>query len=113
MNIEDYRTYCISKEGVTESFPFDVSTLVFKVYGKMFSLTDVDKFSYINLKQDPGKSELLRDQYRGIKEGYHMNKKHWNSVYLQEDVPEQLMYEQIEDSYTIVLNSIPVKKRTI
>jgi predicted DNA-binding protein (MmcQ/YjbR family) len=113
MNIEEYRTYCISKDGVTESFPFDERTLVFKVYGKMFALTDVDTFTYVNLKQAPEKSEELRAHYNGIKEGYHMNKKHWNSVYIDEDVPNQLIYQQIEDSYKLVLASIPVKKRTL
>ena len=113
MNIEEYRDYCLSKPGVTESFPFDQNTLVFKVYNKMFALTGVDEFSYINLKQEPAYSEQLREQYAGIKEGYHMNKKHWNSVYLDSDVTDKMLFQFIDDSYQIVLSSIPQHKRII
>ena len=79
MNIEEYREYCIGKPGVTEGFPFDLNTLVFKVMGKMFALTNVDLFVSINLKCDPDYAIELREQYEGIKPGYHMSKKHWNT----------------------------------
>jgi len=109
MNIEEYRDYCISKKGVTESFPFDKDTLVFKVMGKMFALTGVDSFEFINLKCNPEKAIELRESYNGIKPGYHMSKKHWNSVYLNTDVPDKLIYELIDDSYQLIVKSLTKK----
>lgn len=111
MNIEEYHTYCISKPGVTESFPFDSNTLVFKVAGKMFALTDVENFTYANLKCDPDRAIELREQHNGIKPGYHMSKIHWNSVYTNSDVPDNLFLELIDHSYTLVVASLPKKDR--
>ena len=76
MNIQDFRDYCISRKGVTEEFPFDEQTLVFKVGGKMFALTDVDDFSSVNLKCEPEEVVMLIDKYECVHPGYHMNKKH-------------------------------------
>lgn len=109
MNIEEYREYCILKKGVTEGFPFDQNTLVFKVMGKMFALTDVETFNFINLKSEPDYAVELREQYEGIKPGYHMSKKHWNSVYTQEDVPNELIYKLIDDSYNLIVSSLTKK----
>ena len=109
MNVEDYREYCLKKSGVTESFPFDQTTLVFKVGGKMFALADIDMFNFINLKCDPERSIELRESYSGIKEGYHMDKKHWNSVYLDADIPIALLLELIDHSYDLVRSSLPKK----
>lgn len=109
MNIEVYRDYCLSKKGVTESFPFDKSTLVFKVMNKMFALTDVDTFAFINLKCDPERAIELREQYNGIKPGYHMNKRLWNSVYTNHDVTDKMMYELIDHSYQLIVDSLPKK----
>lgn len=109
MNIEEYRDYCITKKGVTEAFPFDESTLVFKVMGKMFALTGVDSFDYINLKCDPENAVELREQYNGVKPGYHMSKVHWNSVYLNTDVSDKMGYDLIDDSYQLVINSLTKK----
>ena len=109
MNIEEYRNYCISKKGVTESFPFDKDTLVFKVMGKMFALTGVDKFDYINLKCDPELAIELREKFNGIKPGYHMSKKHWNSVYINNDVSDKQIYELIDDSYQLIVKSLTKK----
>jgi len=111
MNIEEYREYCLAKKAVTESFPFDESTLVFKVAGKMFALTGVDSFEYINLKCDPERAEELRDVYNGVQPGYHMNKRLWNSVYLEQDVPDALLYELIDHSYDLVVASLTKKLR--
>lgn len=102
MNIEEFRTLCLSFKNVTEEFPFDGSTLVFKANGKMFALTDVNNFDFINLKCESELNEELRERYQGIKPGYHMHKKHWNSVYVQSDVPEKLLYELIKKSYDLV-----------
>ena len=109
MNIEEYRDYCLSKKGVTESFPFDESTLVFKVGGKMFALSGITNFSHINLKCDPQKSLDLREKYVGIIPGFHMNKKHWNSVATNEGVPDKIIIELIDHSYNLVYQKLPKK----
>lgn len=109
MNIEEFRDYCITKKGVTESFPFDESTLVFKVMGKMFALAGVDNFDFINLKCDPGLAIELRETYNAIKPGYHMSKKHWNSIYVNQDVSDKLIYQFVDDSYNLIVKSLPKK----
>ena len=110
MNISDFRAYCLSKKGVTESFPFDEKTLVFKVV-KMFALTDVEGFNSINLKCDPERAMELRESYQGVQPGYHMNKVHWNTVTIQSDVPEKLVLELIDHSYDLVVKSLTKKQR--
>lgn len=112
MDIESFRNYCIQKEGVTESFPFGGDTLVFKVYGKMFALTGVDDFDLINLKNTPEMNVNLREAYQGITAGYHMNKTHWNSINPHSDVSDSFIQELIDDSYELVLKSIPQSKRS-
>lgn len=109
MNIEEYRTYCIQKAGVTEGFPFDQKILVFKVMGKMFALVDVDGFESVNLKCDPERAIDLREKYMAIKPGYHMSKKHWNTVAFNEDVSDALLFELIDHSYELVANSLTKK----
>ena len=100
MNIEEYRNYCISKKGVTESFPFDQSTLVFKVMGKMFALTDTESEFSINLKCDPEKVIELREEYPdSVLPGYHMNKKHWNTIMIDGKVSDKLLYTWIDVSF--------------
>ncbi len=107
MNIEDFRAYCLSKPGVTEGFPFDETTLVFKVGGKMFALLDVDAFESVNLKCDPEKAVELRERFTGVQPGYHMNKKHWNTVQMDGSVPDPLILEWLNDSYDLVLKKLP------
>ncbi len=109
MNIEEFRDYCIAKKGVTEGFPFDDVTLVFKVMDKMFAIITVDNFDFINLKCDPEKAVELREQYNAIKPGYHMNKKHWNSVYVNQDAPDRLIYQLVDDSYNLIVSSLTKK----
>ena len=111
MNIESYREYCLSKRGVTEDFPFDNETLVFKVGGKMFALTGIEQFKSINLKCDPERAVELREEYRGILPGYHMNKKHWNTVMMDGSVPMRLIKQMIDDSYDLVVSSLPKRQR--
>jgi len=113
VNIEEFREYCISKLGVTEEFPFDENTLVFKVSGKMFALTDVDLFSSINLKCNPEEAVLLREQYSAVKPGYHMNKKHWNTVEIDGSVPDALLFNWIDHSYNLVFEALPIKQKKI
>ena len=112
MNIEEFRDYCLAKKGVTEDFPFDEKTLVFKVMGKMFALTGIDKFDFINLKCDPERSIELREQYAGVKPGYHMNKQLWNSVYLEMDVKDKLVYDLIDHSYELIVDSLTKKLKS-
>lgn len=111
MNVEEYRDYCLAKPGVTESFPFGEQTLVFKVKDKMFALAGIDDFQYANLKCDPERSIELRETFNGVKPGYHMNKKHWNSVYVYSDVPETLFYELVDHSYDLIVETLPKRLR--
>lgn len=106
MNIEEYREYCIGKPGVTEGFPFDLNTLVFKVMGKMFALTNVELFKSINLKCDPDYAIELREQYEGISAGYHMSKKHWNTCDTSNDIPDEILKKLIDDSYNLVASKL-------
>jgi predicted DNA-binding protein (MmcQ/YjbR family) len=92
---------------VTEEFPFDANTLVFKVMGKMFALADVDLFESVNLKCDPERSAELREQFPGIVPGFHMNKNHWNTVSMDGSVPDKLVLELIDHSYELVVSKLP------
>lgn len=112
MNIEEFRDFCLSFNEVTEEFPFDNNTLVFKVMGKMFALCDVEEFESINLKCDPTKALQLREEYPGIViPGYHMNKKHWNTVVMNNNIPDKRIREWITDSYDLVVAKLPKKDR--
>ena len=99
MNIESLREYCISKKGVTESFPFGEDTLVFKTGTKIFALVNLDGDLSINLKCDPALAIELRERYSSVTPGYHMNKKHWNTVLLDGSVPAKLIFSWIDHSY--------------
>jgi predicted DNA-binding protein (MmcQ/YjbR family) len=116
MNIEQYRTYCMSKKGVTEHFPFDNDVLVFKVGGKMFALASLSQWEqgdgYINLKCDPDYAEELRAEYNSVQPGYHMHKKMWNSVYIHTgELSLKLISQLIDNSYDLVFQSLPKKVR--
>ena len=107
MNIEDFRDYCLLKPGVTEETPFGPETLVFKVGGKVFALTDIDTFGSINLKCDPERAAELREVYDYVQPGYHMNKKHWNTVLIGTGAPAGQLRELIDHSYELVRASLP------
>ena len=109
MNIETFRTFCLSLKETTESLPFGESTLVFKVKGKMFALTDLDTFESINLKCDPEEAIDLRERYPSVIPGYHMNKKHWNTVMMDESIPDALLKEWIQKSYYLTIKSLNKK----
>lgn len=111
MNIEEFREYCMVKPGVTEEFPFDENTLVFKVMGKMFALTNLEGEWSLNLKCDPEKAIELREQYPAIKPGYHMSKIHWNTVYMDGSLNQKLILELIDHSYQLVVEKLPPKLR--
>ena len=109
MNLDQFRTYCLSFQGVTEETPFDKVTLVFKVMGKMFALADMDNFESINLKCEPNKALELREQYDAVKEGYHMSKKHWNTIKVNLDMPDAELLQWIKHSYELVAACLPKK----
>ena len=113
MNIQAFYDYCLSKKGVTEHFPFDEDTLVFKVGGKMFSLSSLSQWEKgdpsINLKCDPERAVDLRAEYEGIEPGYHMSKVHWNTIAVNSDVPAKLLRELIDHSYELVFKSLTKK----
>lgn len=107
MNIETLREYCISKAGVLESFPFGDDTLVFKLANKIFLLASLANPNSFNVKCDPEKAILWREKYAEIIPGYHMNKKHWNTVYYDGSLSDSVLYEMIDHSYELVFNSLP------
>lgn len=111
MNIEEFRNYCISKKGVTESFPFDEHTLVFKVMNKMFAVCGLERTpTQVNLKCDPERAQLLREEYDGlIIPGWHMNKHHWNTVFIEDALPPKLVTELIDHSYDLIVKSLTKK----
>lgn len=113
MNIEEFREYCLSKPATAECFPFDENTLVFKVAGKMFALTDiVDAFS-INIKCDPETAIGLREHYDCVQPGYHMNKKHWNTIIIDGSVSDALLREWIDSSYDLIVSSLSKGQRAL
>jgi len=114
MNIEELRKYCLSVKGSSESFPFDKTTLVFKIMGKMFAyigLFSKDGQLCVNLKCDPEKSVELRERYQGVRQGIHTCSIMWNSVYLTSDVPDRLIKQLVEHSVDEVIKNLPKKKR--
>ncbi|MAY84899.1 MAG: MmcQ-like protein [Flavobacteriales bacterium] len=111
MNIEEYRDFCLSLIGCTESTPFGPDVLVFKVGGKMFSLCDIKTFERINLKSDPEKAIELRERHAEITPGYHMNKEHWNSVDPRGSLKAEFIFRLTKDSYNLIVSSLPKKQR--
>lgn len=109
MNLEEIRNYCLSKPGSSEEFPFDENTLAFKVGGKIFLLTDIRHTTGINLKCDPEMAIELRERHNAVKLGYHMNKKHWNTIEIPGDYKQKELFEWIDNSYNLVVNSLPAK----
>ena len=103
MNIEELRDYCLSLPEADESFPFDETTLAFKVYGKIFALTDLEPPLSVNLKCDPEIAIELREHYPTVVPGYHMNKKHWNTVHIDGSVADDLIKKWILMSYKLVI----------
>ena len=113
MNLETYYEYCLSKNGVTEHFPFDEDTLVFKVGGKMFALSSLIQWEKgnpsVNLKCDPERAQELRAEYDAIQPGFHMSKVHWNTIAVNEGVSDQFVKELIDHSYELVFKSLTKK----
>lgn len=111
MNIEEYRDFCLSLAATSEEFPFDQKTLVFKVCGKMFALTDIDSFKSINLKCEPERAIELREKHPAVRPGFHMNKKHWNTVDIDGSLTMKQLQEMILHSYERVIDGLPKKVR--
>jgi predicted DNA-binding protein (MmcQ/YjbR family) len=111
MTLDHIREYCLKKKFVTEEFPFGEDTLVYKVMGKMFLLTGLNPPLSINIKCDPETAIDLRERYSAVLPGYHMNKKHWNTVEIDGTIPPKLIFRWIDDSYELVVKSLPKGKR--
>ena len=109
MNIEDLRIYCLNKQAVTESFPFDETSLVFKVKNKMFAILSLDDDLAISLKCDPERAIELREKYPAIIPGYHLNRKLWNTIYIDDSISGKLITELIDHSYALIVASLPNK----
>jgi predicted DNA-binding protein (MmcQ/YjbR family) len=112
MNSESFRAHCLSKAAVTEGTPFGPEDIVFKVAGKMFAILALEEVPpRVNLKCDPDLALELRDRYEQVEPGYHMNKKHWNTVVLDGVIPEREVRKMIDHSYELVVQSLPKAKR--
>ncbi|HWM23453.1 MAG TPA: MmcQ/YjbR family DNA-binding protein [Chthoniobacterales bacterium] len=112
MNIETFREYCLSKPAATEDTPFGPEDIVFKVEGKMFAIAALDEVPpRVNLKCDPDLALELRDRYEQVQPGYHMNKKHWNTVELDGVIPQAEIRKMVDHSYDLVVRSLPKAKR--
>jgi len=112
MSIEEIREYCLLKKGVEEGFPFDNETLVFKVAGKLFLLTGLNsKPVQFNVKCEPQKAIELREKYNYVLPGYHMNKQHWNTIVCEGNSSKKLIFSWIDDSYNLIVQSLPKKQR--
>ncbi len=106
------RAYCCAKPAVVETFPFGEETLVFKVLGKMFALTNITAPELsVNLKCDPDWSLILREHYAAVKPGYHMNKRHWNTVLLDGSIPDDEVWEMVDHSYRLVVKGLKKRDR--
>ena len=109
MNIEDLRDYCLLKPAVTEGLPFGEDTLVFKVAGKMFLLTSISQGNSFNVKCDPELAIELREKHPEVQPGYHMNKKMWNTVYMDGTLTRRQLLDMIDHSYNEVVKGLPKK----
>ncbi len=112
MNIEELRNYCLSLQGTEETFPFDDVTMVMKVGGKLFAIIPLDEINTcISLKCDPEKAIELREKYNCVQPGYHLNKNHWNTVYISSEITSEQVLEWINHSYSLIVASLPKKMR--
>jgi predicted DNA-binding protein (MmcQ/YjbR family) len=108
MDLARFREYCLGKPNATEETPFGPDTLVFKVGGKIFAITSLDEVpARANLKCDPDLALELRDRYEEVRPGYHMNKKHWNTVDIESRIPDAEIRQMIDHSYKLVIKGLP------
>lgn len=111
MNVESIRDYCLNKKEVTESLPFNDTALVMKVNGKMFAIIDLSEKLRISLKCDPEKVPYIIEKFESITTGYHLNKKHWITVYIDGSIEEDYINKWIDDSYRLIVRKMPLKDR--
>lgn len=111
MNIESLKEYCLSLKSAEMGLPFGDETLVFSVKGKMFCATGIEQFEFINVKCDPERAITLREEYEDVIPGFHMNKKHWNSLRVKGKLSDTQLKEWIRDSYDLVIAGMPKKLR--
>ena len=112
MQVDAFRDYCLGKQAVTEDTPFGPEHLVFKIGGKMFALLTLEEIpATANLKCDPDLALELRDRYEQVQPGYHMNKKHWNTVEIAGGIPAGELRKMIDHSYDLVVQSLSRKAR--
>lgn len=110
MHLEELREYCLSKKGAEECFPFGEDTFVYKVMGKMFLLTGIEYQPVeFNVKCDPEKAIELRENFSCVQPGYHMSKKHWNTIVCDGSVSQKQLLEWVDHSYNLVVDSLPKK----
>ncbi|MBQ8364460.1 MAG: MmcQ/YjbR family DNA-binding protein [Bacteroidaceae bacterium] len=110
MNIEDARIYCLSKPGATEDFPFDETTLAFRVENKIFAIVDLENTAWFCVKCDADRALVLRDRYPQITPAWHMNKRYWNQLDI-EHLSDAMFYELVDQSYCEVIKKLPKKIR--
>ena len=113
MTLDHFRDFCLNFKGTTEDLPFDENTLVFKVMGEMFALTNLFNFEFINLKCSPEKATVLREEFMEVSPAYHMNKKHWNSIRVDGDLSDIQLKQWITDSYNLVVKNMSKKLREL
>jgi predicted DNA-binding protein (MmcQ/YjbR family) len=112
LNVEDFRHYCLTKPGTSEDLPFDDVTLTFKVGSKIFAITGLDNEVFeVNLKCDPDLAIQLREKYEGVRPGFHMNKKHWNTVNFESAISDTDLLKMVDHSYDLVFQGLPKKIR--
>lgn len=110
---EDIRNHCATKCAVTETFPFDDHTMVWKVAERVFAIADIDSFTGVSLKCDPERAVALREEFAGVRPGWHLNKTHWNTVDAEQDVPWNTAKLLIDHSYELVVAGLPKKSRIL
>ncbi len=113
MNIEELRDYCLSLPSTSEDLPFDETSLVFKVGKKIFALTDLEESLWVNLKCEPEFAIELREQFPCVQPGFHMNKRHWNTIHIEGSVPDDMLKQWIRNSYNLVVEGMTRKERDI
>lgn len=109
MDVEELRSFCLGLPYSTEDTPFDVDTLVFRVQGKIFALTSISDNNAVNLKCNPERAIQLREQFSAVTPGFHMNKKHWNTVLFNSDLKDSEIFNLVQHSYDLVFSSLPKK----
>lgn len=109
MNIEEYRSFCLSLPKAEEKMPFDEDTLVFAIAGKMFTATGIEEFARINVKCKPEEALALRERYPAVTPGYYMNKRHWNSIAMDGSISDELIMQWIKESYHLVVGGLTKK----